>query len=286
MHAKLLWAAIFSAAQTTLYWGTVSWLLQIPNAWGATWLLLFVVALLSNLIALNLSDTFTQPVPIYILIPILLIPQLVLSGAVIPYEKFNPVLRGKRPIPLLADISISRWAYESALVLHYTHSPYVQALYPIRREISDLRYQLLYLIPALESRQDLSLLQQTGDTSYTTLSTKLRARLQRLQTKLLAVENQLPEALRQKYHNAALEDLLLATHTPPPNSFGYVTVLSASTNPSLSRTRTPTTPRSASAKSPSAKPSSTPLTTTSSSSSSWESAYGCCFSSACSIICF
>jgi ABC-type multidrug transport system ATPase subunit/uncharacterized tellurite resistance protein B-like protein len=213
MHAKLLWAAIFSAAQTTLYWGTVSWLLQIPNAWGATWLLLFVVALLSNLIALNLSDTFTQPVPIYILIPILLIPQLVLSGAVIPYEKFNPALRGKRPIPLLADISISRWAYESALVLHYTRSPYVQALYPIRREISDLRYQLLYLIPALESRQDLSLLQQTGDTSYATLSTKLRARLQRLQTKLLAVENQLPEALRQKYHNAALEDLLLATHT-------------------------------------------------------------------------
>ena len=213
MHAKLFWAAFFSAIQVTLYWGVVSWLLKIPNAWGATWLLLFVVALLSNLIALNLSDTFTQPVPVYILIPILLIPQLVLSGAVIPYEKFNPALRGKRPIPILADFSISRWAYESALVLHYTQNPYMQSLYPLRQEISDLRYKILHLIPALESRQDPRLLQQTGDTSYAALTTRLRTRLQTLQTKLIALEGQLPEALRQKYHNSALEDIVLATHT-------------------------------------------------------------------------
>jgi len=213
MHAKLLWAVFFSAIQTTLYWGIVSWLLQIPNAWGATWVLLFTVALLSNLIALNLSDTFTQPVPIYILIPILLIPQLVLSGAVIPYDKFNPALRGKRPIPFLADLSISRWAYESALVLHYTQNPYTQALFPLRQEVSHLRYQILYLIPALESRNDPRLLQETGDTSYAALSTKLRTRLQNLQTQLLTLESQIPESLRQKYHNPALEDLVLATHS-------------------------------------------------------------------------
>ncbi len=211
MHAKLFWAAFFSALQVTLYWGVVSGLLQIPNAWADTWLLLFVVAILSNLIALNLSDTFTQPVPVYILIPILLIPQLVLSGAVIPYEKFNPALRGKRPIPILADFSISRWAYESALVLHYTQSPYMQSLYPLRQEISDLRYKILHLLPALESRQDPSLLQQTGDTSYASLATKLRTRLQTLQTQLLARESQLPNTLRQKYHNSALEDIVLAT---------------------------------------------------------------------------
>jgi len=211
MHAKLFWAAFFSALQVTLYWGVVSGLLQIPNAWADTWLLLFVVAILSNLVALNLSDTFTQPVPVYILIPILLIPQLVLSGAVIPYEKFNPALRGKRPIPILADFSISRWAYESALVLHYTQSPYMQSLYPLRREISDLRYKILHLLPALESRQDPSLLQQTGDTSYASLATKLRTRLQTLQTQLLARESQLPNTLRQKYHNSALEDIVLAT---------------------------------------------------------------------------
>jgi hypothetical protein len=137
----------------------------------------------------------------------------VLSGAVIPYDKFNPALRGKRPIPFLADLSISRWAYESALVLHYTQNPYTQALFPLRQEISHLRYQLLYLIPALESRNDPRLLQQTGDTSYAALSTKLRTRLQNLQTQLLTLESQIPEALRQKYHNAALEDLVLATHT-------------------------------------------------------------------------
>ncbi len=214
IHAKLVWSALLSAVQTTLYWSIVSWIIQIPHAWLDTWGLLYGVALASNLLALNLSDTFTQPVPVYILIPILLIPQLVLSGAVVPYDRFNPAIRGQRPVPFLADFTFTRWAYESMVVTHYLKSPYIQQLYPVRREISQLRYELLYVLPRYEGSGAKEPLQAAGYNSYEAWRAALQKRLQKLNARLAAIEVQVPETIRHQTYNAALEDLLLGTHSP------------------------------------------------------------------------
>ncbi|MCS7152686.1 MAG: ATP-binding cassette domain-containing protein [Bacteroidia bacterium] len=215
LHAKLFWVALFSAVQVTLYWGVVSLLIGIYSGWGATWLLLYVVALLSNLLSLNLSDTFTQPVPIYVLIPILIIPQLVLSGAVIPYDKFNPVLRGERPVPFLADLSFTRWAYEAQVVLHFTQNPYQRALYALKAEQSHLRYHLLHELPLRRQQGDLNeYLQSWKVPSADSLERLLRSRLRLLASRIASKEAELPSHLRLTYHNDALERLVLASQTP------------------------------------------------------------------------
>lgn len=216
LHAKLFWVALFSAFQVTLYWGVVSLLLGIYALWWPTWLLLFVVALLSNLLALNLSDTFTQPVPVYVLIPILIIPQLVLSGAVIPFDRFNPALRGERPVPWLADLSFTRWAYESQVVLHFTQNPYMRALYPLKAHQSDLRYHLLYALPAVQAEGDtLAYLRSWGPhfPSLRSLETFLRQELQKVNTQVLLRESTMPAEIRLTYHNEALEKIALATQS-------------------------------------------------------------------------
>lgn len=213
IHAKLIWSALLSALQTTLYWGIVSLSIQVSHAWLDTWLILYVVALASNLLALNLSDAFTQPVPVYILIPILLIPQLVLSGAVVPYDRFNPAIRGERPVPFLADFTFTRWAYEATIVTHYLKSPYVRQIYPLRREISKLRYELLYVLPRYEESGATEPLRAAGHKSYETWRSALQKRLQTLNARLATQEAQIPEALRLRTYNTALEDLLLGTHT-------------------------------------------------------------------------
>ncbi|MCX8111760.1 MAG: ATP-binding cassette domain-containing protein [Bacteroidia bacterium] len=215
LHAKLFWVALFSAIQVTLYWGVVALLIGIEANWGATWMLLYIVALLSNLLSLNLSDTFTQPVPIYVLIPILIIPQLVLSGAVIPYDKFNPLLRGERPVPLLADFSFTRWAYEAQAVLHFTENPYQRHLYPLKAEQSLLRYHLLHELPLRRQRGDLaSYLRSWGVPSADSLEQLLRQRLRQISGRLSLEESALPSELRLRYHNDALERLVLSTQSP------------------------------------------------------------------------
>ncbi|MCS6790107.1 MAG: ATP-binding cassette domain-containing protein [Bacteroidia bacterium] len=216
LHAKLFWVILFSALQVTLYWGIVSLILGSFALWGATWLLLFIVALVSNLLSLNLSDAFTQPIPVYILIPILIIPQIVLSGAVIPFDKFNPLLKGERPVPFMADLSLTRWAYEAQVVLHFSRNPYERHLYPIHSEQSFLRYHLLYELPERRARGDttayLRLWGEAGK-SMAEVESYLRTRLQQLNGLVLQTESQLPPDFRLRYHNDALEKIALATQT-------------------------------------------------------------------------
>lgn len=214
LHAKLFWVALFSAIQVTLYWGVVSSLVGLYSAWGQTWFLLYIVALLSNLLSLNLSDTFTQPVPIYVLIPILIIPQLVLSGAVIPYDKFNPLLRGERPVPFLADLSFTRWAYEAQVVTHFTQNPYQRVLYPLKAEQSHLRYHLLHELPLRQQQGDtVEYVKMWGVPTTDALEQLLRKRLRQVSGQIALREAQLPADLRLRYYNDALERLALGSQS-------------------------------------------------------------------------
>lgn len=214
LHAKLFWVALFSAVQVTLYWGVVSLLVGLHAVWGETWLLLYLVALISNLISLNLSDTFTHPVPIYVLIPILIIPQLVLSGAVIPFDKFNPLLRGERPVPILADFSLTRWAYEAQVVSHFTRNPYQRILYPLKAQQSNLRYHLLHELPLRRQKGDtLDYLRAWRVPTTDSLESFLQKQLKKLSAQIIAREAQVPPDLRYHYHNDALERLALATQS-------------------------------------------------------------------------
>ena len=46
----------------------------------------------ANMIGLVISDSFKAVVTIYILIPFLVIPQIILSGIMVKFEKLNPNL--------------------------------------------------------------------------------------------------------------------------------------------------------------------------------------------------
>ncbi|MEN3039942.1 MAG: ATP-binding cassette domain-containing protein [Bacteroidia bacterium] len=215
LHAKLFWVALFSAIQVTLYWGVVSLLIGLEANWMQTWFLLYIVALLSNLLSLNLSDTFTHPVPIYVLIPILIIPQLVLSGAVIPYDKFNPSLRGERPVPILADFSFTRWAYEAQMVSYFVNNPYQSSLYPLRARQSSLRYHLLHELPLRRETGDTTgYLQQWNVPSVDSLEKRLQRDLSLVSTAITAREASTPSHFRLKYHNDAVERIVLANQMP------------------------------------------------------------------------
>ncbi|MCS6895588.1 MAG: ATP-binding cassette domain-containing protein [Bacteroidia bacterium] len=214
LHAKLFWVALFSAIQVTLYWGVVSLLIGLYANWMQTWLLLYIVAILSNLLSLNLSDTFTHPVPIYVLIPILIIPQLVLSGAVIPYDKFNPSLRGSRPVPILADFSFTRWAYEAQVVSYFVNNPYHKLLYPLKARQSHLRYHLLHELPMRRENGDTTIyLQGWKAPSLDSLEKLLQREMQAVSMAIVAREADIPSEFRLRYHNDAVERIALASQT-------------------------------------------------------------------------
>ena len=57
----------------------------------------------ANMLGLNISSTFNSVVTIYILIPILLIPQILLSGAIVKFDKLNPSLASQTVVPIAGE---------------------------------------------------------------------------------------------------------------------------------------------------------------------------------------
>ncbi len=141
-----------SSVQTIAFILVGNWLLEIPFGEMRYWLILFSCACFANMLGLNISSAFDSAVTIYILIPILIIPQLLLSGVVISFDKFNPKVGTPNGIPLLGEMMASRWAFEAYMVTQFKDNPYEKQFYPLDQKRAIADYKRLYYLPALESR--------------------------------------------------------------------------------------------------------------------------------------
>jgi ABC-type multidrug transport system ATPase subunit/uncharacterized tellurite resistance protein B-like protein len=141
-----------SALQTICFILVGNWLMEIPFGEMRYWLILFSCACFANMLGLNISAAFDSAVTIYILIPILIIPQLLLSGVVISFDKFNPKVGTPNGIPVLGEMMASRWAFEAYMVTQFKDNPYEKQFYPLDQKRAIADYKRLYYLPALESK--------------------------------------------------------------------------------------------------------------------------------------
>ncbi len=103
---------------------------------------------------LNISSAFNSAVTIYILIPILLIPQLILSGVVVKFDKLNPIIGNTATVPLVGDLMASRWAFEASMVAQYKDNSFEKEFYLHDKVMSESDYKKIYFIPEIESKLD------------------------------------------------------------------------------------------------------------------------------------
>ncbi|MEY8607803.1 ATP-binding cassette domain-containing protein [Parabacteroides segnis] len=101
---------------------------------GVWWSILWITSFLANLTGLILSQSMNSVVAIYISIPLLLIPQILLCGLVIKFDDLNTSASKENKVPLIGDIIPSRWAFETLMVEQFADNAYNQAYFPIERE--------------------------------------------------------------------------------------------------------------------------------------------------------
>ncbi|MDH4092571.1 MAG: ATP-binding cassette domain-containing protein [Cyclobacteriaceae bacterium] len=141
-----------SAIQTMLFIFIGNSILEIPLSELRYWLILFSCSCFANMLGLNISAAFDSAVTIYILIPLLVIPQLLLSGVVISFDKFNPKVGKPIGVPWIGEVMASRWALEAYMVTQFKDNPFEQPFYPLEKIIAEADYKRVYYIPALESK--------------------------------------------------------------------------------------------------------------------------------------
>lgn len=145
----------FSAIQTFVYVLVGNAILQIEGLALQYWLVMFSSSCFANVLGLNISSSFRSVITVYILIPLLLIPQLVLGGIVVRYDDMNPALASRDgSVPLIAEIIASRWAFEALMVSQFKDNPYESRFYKFDRIIKNANYKRVFYIETLRSKLD------------------------------------------------------------------------------------------------------------------------------------
>lgn len=150
--SKVLVLFVISAIQTICFMVVGDLVLEIPLGEMRYWLILYSCSCFANMLGLNISSAFDSAVTIYILIPILIIPQLLLSGVVISFDKFNPKVGTPKGVPMMGEFMASRWAFEAYMVTQFKDNPFEKQFYEQDKELALAEYKRVYYIPELESR--------------------------------------------------------------------------------------------------------------------------------------
>ena len=143
---------ILSAIQTITFVIVGNYILEIKGMFFHHWFILFTTACFANLLGLNISSGFDSAVTIYILIPLLLIPQLILSGVVVKFDKLNPVIGNTATVPVVGDLMTSRWSFEAAMVTQFKDNLYERQFYLYDKTMANADYRKVYYVPELETR--------------------------------------------------------------------------------------------------------------------------------------
>ena len=116
------------------------------------WLVLFTCWAGANMLGLVISDSFKTVVTIYILIPFLVIPQIILSGVMVKFEKLNPNISSPVEIPVYGDLITARWGYEALAVNQFIYNDYERQFYRFDKAMSKSKFKKDYWYSKLKGK--------------------------------------------------------------------------------------------------------------------------------------
>jgi hypothetical protein len=107
---------------------------------------------MANVLGLNISSAFNSAVTVYVMIPLLLIPQMILSGLLFSFDKLNDLISTKGKVPFVADLMASRWAYEALAVDQFMNNEYELAYYDYEKKEAEADFKTAFLADELKAR--------------------------------------------------------------------------------------------------------------------------------------
>jgi len=137
--SKIIFMAGVSAVQTLLFILVGNSIMGLNCLFCKWWLILFSAQILAALTGLLLSQCLSSVVAIYISIPVLLIPQILLCGLVVKFPDLTPRSTTGN-VPVIGEVIPSRWAFEALAVTYFTDNDFEKYFF----KYDKVRYQARY----------------------------------------------------------------------------------------------------------------------------------------------
>jgi len=173
--SKVAILILISSLQTFLFVMIANPILGIKGMYFNYWLALFSTAFCANMLGLNISSAFDSAITIYIVIPLLIIPMMVLSGAMFPFDKLNREIGNIDKVPMIAEIMPTRWTYEALVVTQFKDNEYSkqpfnnegETFYQLQKKISVAEFNKIHRIKALRDALETSLFEYRNKSKNT-----------------------------------------------------------------------------------------------------------------------
>lgn len=149
--AKAFVLTTITTVQCALYLMVGNAILEIHNLFLPFLLTLVLTSFVGISVALLISLLIKTERAALNMVPLILVPQILLAGAVVPFEEMNLFFHSSsryeenseklKPgrVPYIAELCPLRYAYETMLVLQATNNPYDANRKIIQREVDSLR---------------------------------------------------------------------------------------------------------------------------------------------------
>jgi len=154
LSSKITIMFTLSAIQTATFVLLGNSMLGIKGMYIDYWLVLFTTSCFANMLGLNISASFNSAITIYILIPFLIIPQLILSGVIVKFDKLNPVISSQTSVPFAGEVMASRWAFEALATNQFKNNAYEKPIYKLEKLKSNADFLKNLWIPKLRAKLD------------------------------------------------------------------------------------------------------------------------------------
>ncbi len=149
LASKILLLFTISAIQMILFVLVANSILGIKDMYFEFWLALFSISAFANILGLILSASFNSIVTIYILIPLVMIPQMVLGGAMFTFDKLNKNFTNVDKVPAVAELMPSRYVYEGLIVHQYKHNNFKRNFFDIELQESKSDFKQVHYLTEL-----------------------------------------------------------------------------------------------------------------------------------------
>jgi ABC transport system ATP-binding/permease protein len=186
--SKVLVQFLLSAIQAFTFVIVGNTVLGIHGMYLEYWMVLFSAWAMANMMGLLISDSFKTVVTIYILIPFLVIPQIILSGIIVKFENLNPQISSPKRIPFYGEAIAARWAYEGLATYQFINNDYQKIFYDWNKlksisglktnfHLKELLNKLKYIEGNLENPQATEKIQNNLKTLQIEIHDELNERL-------------------------------------------------------------------------------------------------------------
>jgi len=202
LSSKIIILITLSAIQTFMFIIIANSILGIKDMTFAYWFTLFTTSVCANMLGLNISATFNSAVTIYIVIPLLMIPMMVLSGAMFSFDKLNRSVGSVDKVPIIAEFMPTKWGYEALIVNQYKDNGFQKYFFDIDKEISKNNYRTVYYIPEIKEYIEQSIF-MIGNKEKVD---ELEDNLELIRNELASIQSEITDSEFSELNNLTIEN--------------------------------------------------------------------------------